>query len=307
MVIRHWMDSPIVTTHGRLREWQIFKKRQGTAPNAETGDVCFDFHCYGRAVVLPGVTTEPTTHDEEVESFFVSYGQGIVQEGKERREFREGSMLFIPAGIEHRITNTGSGELEMIYSRRPPSSRDADRMFGVRHWTEDRDQAIWGTPFQGHWHHIYRGPSCGDIHIGDIPPHKLSHPHNHPEVMDEIWYVRSGNGWHWMGQEYHEHTAGYALWLDPSELHSLMNPGDATVEYIYCSSGMLLMERMEAEKAAESEAKTNDPFELLARLEKHYKALVAGYRKTGVSIYRVEINIPGVEAQIEALRAALKR
>ena len=65
MIMKHWMHCPIVVTHGRLREWQIFKKRQGDHPNAETGEVCFDINCYGRAVLMPGVTTEPAAHDEE--------------------------------------------------------------------------------------------------------------------------------------------------------------------------------------------------------------------------------------------------
>jgi mannose-6-phosphate isomerase-like protein (cupin superfamily) len=305
MIIKHWKDCPLVVTHGRLREWQIFTKRVGDTPNAETGAVCFDYTCYGRAALLPGVTTEPTTHADDVESFFVSSGQGTVEAGGERKDLREGSMVFIPAGAEHRITNTGTAELELIFSRRPPAKREHGAAFGVRHWSEDRDREAWGTPFQGHWYHIWRGPTCGDVHLGDIPARKFAHPHNHTDVLDEIWYVRSGNGWHWMGKEYHEHTAGYALWLDPSAIHSLMSPGDENVEYIYSASWMLVQDR-EAEAAGRgAEPETNDPVEVLNRLQAQFDALVAGYRKTEISIFGVDRNIGGIQAKIEALRKML--
>jgi mannose-6-phosphate isomerase-like protein (cupin superfamily) len=301
------MNCPIVVTHGRLREWRIFTKRVDGVPNAETGAVTFDFSCYARAVVLSGVTTEPIVHNDEVELFFVSSGNGVVHVGQEKREIREGSSFVIPAGKEHRLTNTGSGELEMIMARRLPASDGSDNHFTVRHWTEDRDRSEWGGPFQGHWHHIYRGPST-DIHIGDIPPCKISHPHNHPAGFDEIWYVRSGRGWHWMRQEYHIQTAGWALWLDPDELHSLMNPGDETLEYVYCSSAKLLTERMKAaegQAAREKASRPHDPASLIDDLEQSFKALVEAYRRTDLGIHGISVNIPKVEEAITGLKAAL--
>lgn len=305
MIIKHWMDCPVVATHGRLREWQIFTKRQGHTPNAETGAVCYDYSCYGRAALLPGVMTEPAAHEGEIESFFVSRGEGEVQVGKEKKSLREGSMIFIPAGAEHRLKNTGAEEMELIFSRRAPSTREAGAPFNVRHWSEDRDRDQWPSQFQGHWYHMWRGPTCGDIHIGDIPPRKFAHPHNHTDILDEIWYVRSGRGWHWMGQEYHEHTAGYAIWLDPTALHSLMNTGDTTLEYVYNASWELVRDRDEAAAASSREAPMDDPAELLDRLEKQFKDLVDGYRRTGVSIHGVDRNIGGIQAKIQALRGKL--
>jgi len=126
MIMKHWMHCPIVVTHGRLREWQIFKKRQGDHPNAETGEVCFDINCYGRAVLMPGVTTEPAAHDEEFENFFVIGGEGLVQVGRSKEAIRTGSSIAIPAGLEHRLRNTGEEELELVFCRRPHSSSEAE-------------------------------------------------------------------------------------------------------------------------------------------------------------------------------------
>lgn len=306
MVIRHWMDVPVVVTHGRLREWQIFTRRAGDTPNAETGAVCFDYTCYGRAALLPGVTTEPAAHEGEIESFFVSRGEGVITIEGEQKALREGAMAFIPAGAEHRLTNTGAEELELIFSRRPPARKETNAPFRVRHWSEDRDRDQWGTPFQGHWYHIWRGPTCGDVHIADIPPRKFAHPHNHTDIVDEIWYVRTGKGWHWMGREYHEHSPGYALWLDPTELHSLMNPGDENLEYVYCASWELVWDREADEAAKPKTPEPDDPAALVERLEAQFHELVNAYRKTQVSIHRVDANIGGIQQKIELLKHKLK-
>jgi quercetin dioxygenase-like cupin family protein len=302
------MDCPLVVTHGRLREWQIFTKRIGDVPNAETGAVTFDFSCYARAVVLSGVTTEPTVHDDEAEFYFVSNGNGRVQVGKEVREIRAGSSFFIPAGQEHRLTNTGADDLEVIMARRAPAADGSEDQFVLRHWTEDRDPSLWGSPFQGHWYHIYRGPEAG-IHMGDIPPHKIAHPHSHPGGFDEIWYVQKGQGWHWMGRDYHIQTVGWVLWLDPEELHSLMNTSDENLEYVYCSSAKLMMERMkvtEEQAARERATRPRTTANLFADLDQSFKALVAAYRRTGVSIHGVEVNIQKAEEALAGLQETLK-
>lgn len=300
MIMRHWMDSPIVVTHGRLREWQIFTKRKGELPNKDTGEVCFDINCYCRAIILPGVATEPTVHQNEVELYFVSNGEGVVEVGGEKKEVKDGSSFVIPPGVEHRITNIGVQDLEFIMARRPPCSDGSDNQFVVRHWTEDRHPSQFGSPFQGHWHHIYRGPEAG-IHIGDLPPRKLSHPHNHSSGLDEIWYVRKGNGWHWMGREYQAQTPGWALWLEPEEVHSLMNPSDETVEYIYCSSAKLLGDKAGSAPKKEEPTPTTAG-EILMALEGKINALAEAYNHTGISIHGVGANIPLIRRYVEELK-----
>lgn len=295
MIMRHWMHSPIFT-YGRLREWRIFTRRQGEAANAETGEVCFEINTFGRAAVIAGVTTEPCTYADEVLSMCVASGQGVLRLKGEDHALRPGHSFTLPPGMYHRFRNTGEVELEFIFSRRPPSS--TDKRFAISHWTEDRPKDQWGAAYQGHWHHIYRGPSC-EVHIADLPPHKFSHPHNHTPVLDEIWYVHRGKGWHWMGQEYRPHYPGTALWLDPSELHSLMNPTAEGVEYIYAASWALVADRARALKEAPMPRTTAGQLE---ELERDFAALVTAYRKTDLSIFGIDQQIPRIEKLIAALK-----
>ena len=295
MIIKHWMDCPIFT-YGRLREWRIYTRRKGDTPNAETGEVCFEINTYGRAVVIPGVTTEPATYREEAYCLFTASGQGAVLVGGKQTPLRAGSSFFIPPGVRHQFRNTGDAELEFIFCRRPSHPADP-KAFMCHHWSEDRPKSDWGNPFQGHWHHIYRGPGA-NIGNGDIPPHKFSHPHNHP-IIDEIWYVNKGQGWHWSRQEYHVQSPGYALWLDPSELHSLMNPSDENLEYIYCASTIELTRQMAQHKPAKI---PSSPAAIGTALEERFGALVAAYRHTGVGIHGVEQQIGEMERLIKALK-----
>ena len=66
MIIRHWMDCPVFT-YGRLREWRIFSRRPNGTPNPDSGAVCHDFTCFGRALVIPGIKKEPATFADHLE------------------------------------------------------------------------------------------------------------------------------------------------------------------------------------------------------------------------------------------------
>ncbi|MBM3280389.1 MAG: cupin domain-containing protein [Candidatus Handelsmanbacteria bacterium] len=295
MILRHWMDCPIYT-YGRLREWRIFTRRQGDTPNAETGEVCFEINTYGRAAVIPGVTTEPATYPNEVYCVGTAGGQGLLHLGSKKIPLRAGTTFFMPPSQRHRFENTGEVELEFIFCRKDPGPSDL-KHFDCHHWSEDRPRDQWGQSMQGHWNHVPRGPGAGLL-IADIPPRKFSHPHNHPPTIDEIWYVNKGSGWHWMRQEYHVHSPGYALWLEPSELHSLMNPHDENLEFIYCASAN---EWSRHEAARKPEKLPAAPGALSAALEEKFGAIAAAYRHTGLSIFGVDRHLEEVEQIIKAL------
>lgn len=118
MFIRHWKDSPIIVTHGRLRDWRIFTRREGDKPDRDTGAVMMNLNHYSRAVLLDGVKTEPTTHADEAEFMFVIGGRGVVRVGDEEAEVRDGSSFQIPAGVAHALVNTGCEELDLRAPRR---------------------------------------------------------------------------------------------------------------------------------------------------------------------------------------------
>jgi mannose-6-phosphate isomerase-like protein (cupin superfamily) len=293
------MDCQL-TTFGRLREWRIFSRR-GDPPNPDEGEVCYHLTCYGRAVVIPGITTEPEMHRDDVETMCVAGGEGVIHLGSQDHAIREGSSLFIPSGQAHHFTNPGPADLEFIFCRRPPASSDGG--FAHHHWTEARPQSQWGSPYQGHWHHTYRGPSSG-LHIADLPPRKFSQPHSHPPGLDEIWYVHRGNAWHWMGREFRSQGPGSALWLEPTEVHALMNPGDTTVEYMYVNSAALLHERRQRQNG--EGAVPVDLVGMAEELAHCFGQLADAYRATDIDIHGVSVNIARVQELIATVKAQVE-
>lgn len=229
MYIRHWKDCPIFVTHGKLRDWQIFTRRKGDTPNKETGEVMINLNHYSRAVLIDGSSTEPTVHKDEVEFMHIVAGKGVLKVGNEEAEIRDGSSFQIPVWMEHVLINTQSEDLEMLTMRCAPHPDGRNAKFIVRNWREP------GGGGKGHWNHLYKGPHVR-IHAGSIAPRKISHPHFHDPEHDEIWYIAKGQGWHWMGEELHPQGSGWALWLVPTETHSLINPSDETIEYLYVAS-----------------------------------------------------------------------
>ena len=65
-----------------------------------------------RARVNPGVTTELHVLDGIVERYLVTQGTGEMElDGKPPVAVGPGDLVFIPAGVTQRVTNTGSADL----------------------------------------------------------------------------------------------------------------------------------------------------------------------------------------------------
>lgn len=287
MFIRHWLDCDLVVTHGRLREWVIFTRREGDRPDKNTGAVMFNLDHYARAVLLGGARTVPTVHEDQSESMYVIEGTGTLRAGSEEYALRDGVSFHLPAGMEHVLSSTGESELELLICLGPAQPEE---QFALHSWREDVATG------QGHWYHIYRGPGAGRIHTGDIPPRKFPHPHSHPSGMDEIWYVVKGQGTHWVGRELHPQGPGWALWLEPEELHSLLNSTDEWVQYLYCAAHPV----QAPEEEAPEERTVSEEVECLAE---QFEALVAAYDATGVGIAGVGQAVPKIRASIEKIQA----
>ncbi|MBI4530208.1 MAG: cupin domain-containing protein [Candidatus Latescibacteria bacterium] len=288
MFIRHWLDCDHIVTHGRLREWVLFTRRQGTFPDKNTGAVMFNMDRYSRAVLLEGVRAEPTVHEGQAESVHVISGVGSLQVGTEEYPIRDGSSFEIPAGVEHRLANTGETELELLTCLYPANPGEGDVV--LHNWRED------GSSGQSHWYHVYRGRGAGRIGNVDIPPRKISHPHNHPPDHDEVWYVTKGQGCHWMGRELHPQGPGWAVWLEPEELHSLFNPTDEWV-YSFCC----IMRAPEKPVVREPERESLP--EEIEHLSREFEVLAEAYAKTGIAIGGVHRALPRIRETIERIKA----
>ena len=73
----------------------------------------------------PGEDIGQETHDDGDQFFRVEAGEGEALLDGERHPLRDGSIVFIPAGVEHNISNTSASEPLRVYTiYTPPEHPD---------------------------------------------------------------------------------------------------------------------------------------------------------------------------------------
>lgn len=84
----------------------------------------------GMSVVPPGSESNPHTHPEQEESFFVHEGVGEVVVDGAPVAVRPGSLVVIAPGELHQLRNTGDVPLRVLCSVAPPFTAD---QFDIAH------------------------------------------------------------------------------------------------------------------------------------------------------------------------------
>ncbi len=83
----------------------------------------------GHVTLDPDGGQVPWHNQEQEEVYFIVEGTGEMCLGDERREVTGGQMVFIPPGVFHQLTNTGTAPLRMIYCYGPAGD--------VAHWKQE--------------------------------------------------------------------------------------------------------------------------------------------------------------------------
>jgi mannose-6-phosphate isomerase-like protein (cupin superfamily) len=72
-------------------------------------------------------------HDQE-EIYLILEGSGEMCLGDERQTLTSGQAVYVPSGVFHQLTNTGSVPLRMIYAYGPAGD--------VAHWRQELDGSL---------------------------------------------------------------------------------------------------------------------------------------------------------------------
>lgn len=71
----------------------------------------------GLYVLKKGETNPNDVHPDPYEEvYYVLKGKGILTLGGKRHLIDSGSVVYIPAGMEHQIKNTGAGNLSLLFA-----------------------------------------------------------------------------------------------------------------------------------------------------------------------------------------------
>jgi mannose-6-phosphate isomerase-like protein (cupin superfamily) len=93
----------------------------------------------GHVTLEPNGGQVPWHNQDQEEIYFIVEGEGEMCLGEERRAIRAGQAAYIPPGVFHQLTNTGSIPMRMIYVYGPAGD--------VAHWRQELDGTL---PVAGH-------------------------------------------------------------------------------------------------------------------------------------------------------------
>lgn len=88
----------------------------------------------GNVTLEPNGGQVPWHNQEQEEVYFIVEGEGEMCLGEERRSVKAGHAAYIPSGVFHQLTNTGSTPMRMIYVYGPSGD--------VAHWRQELDGTL---------------------------------------------------------------------------------------------------------------------------------------------------------------------
>jgi quercetin dioxygenase-like cupin family protein len=75
---------------------------------------------FGVATVKPRTTMDPHTHETEEEIIYVLSGSGFVDMEGAKEEVKEGTVIQVPIGKSHSMSNQSDEEMNFIFCFNPP-------------------------------------------------------------------------------------------------------------------------------------------------------------------------------------------
>ena len=111
--VNTWKNSEVQIGHGGFAEQAVFTRGDPVNPPVK-GAVLKYIKAYNHGFLYGNEKTEPTKHNMEQVIFYVMKGTGIVKAGGKNSEIKEGTGIFIPAGLEYSFSNTSGVALEVI-------------------------------------------------------------------------------------------------------------------------------------------------------------------------------------------------
>lgn len=90
----------------------------------------YDNFSTGLQILEAGAHIRRHAHERSHEILFCYRGSGYAEIGETRHELTEESMILVGRGIQHRVVNTGSGQMRLLWIISPPGLEDWFRALG---------------------------------------------------------------------------------------------------------------------------------------------------------------------------------
>lgn len=226
--IGHPASNQIRVTHEVMLKQSILRKGDPYNPG-DAGAVLEYREDFAHAWLLPHNAT-PLVESKLQHIFYVQSGSGLLDNGSLQWDLKPGIAVLVPAGIAHRLSNTGDGSLEVLMlSWENPEDVVPRKDILVRD-----ANALPFAEKNAHWNNMAKNlfhPSDG-LHPNEkvlvvyLPPMAMASPHPHVPGWEEAWAnIGPGPSILMLGSELREMPANTAFLSPPNgqTVHAAIN------------------------------------------------------------------------------------
>jgi len=90
----------------------------------------YDSFSMGLQVLEPGAHIRRHAHERQHEVLFCYQGTGVAEVGTERHDVAPETMILVGRGVQHKVTNTGAGQMRLLWMIAPAGLEDWFRAIG---------------------------------------------------------------------------------------------------------------------------------------------------------------------------------
>jgi len=249
MFFGDWQSSPPRHQFGSLVLRDILTHGDNMMP-PQPGAVlqAVNFLAYGR--LQPRDSTVSTKLEGRQEILYIDGGSGNITAGGKTAILHKDCAVFLPAGLDFVMQNTGDEDLTMYVVDEPVPAGFVPRKDML---VTDEEKVPVRVPMEaspytlpgasGHWAHVVRDlfsktdglATVGDIITVDINPMTMGEPHPHNLGQEEIWAGMDGSSLAFIGSELRVQNPGTAYMIRPdmTMTHSNINSGEKPVKFLW--------------------------------------------------------------------------
>ena len=106
----------------------------------------FDNFSTGLQILEQGAHIRRHAHERQHEILFCYRGEGYAEIGESRHELTEESMMLIGRGVQHKVVNTGTGQMRLLWIISPPGLEDWFRALGRPKLPDENEAPVFERP-----------------------------------------------------------------------------------------------------------------------------------------------------------------
>ncbi|HDY90047.1 MAG TPA: cupin domain-containing protein [bacterium] len=232
-----WKDSKVEIGHGGFVEQAVFTSGDPLNPPRK-GALLKYIKAYNHGFLYGNEKTNPIRHDKEQVVFYIMNGTGSVEAVGKSAEIKEGTGIFIPAGLEYSFTNTSGVVLEVIIIVEdiPAGFKPRKDMVVKSYYDSTPGFCCWAYTTYGLFGRNDGLAEPMGIAIVAVENYGMGSPHFHVEGCEEIWLKLKGEeNPLLLGKKLLRQNIGDAFLAPPNGLvpHSVINNTEKPMAWLY--------------------------------------------------------------------------